>query len=147
MPLTAIVLAAGEGTRMKSRHPKVVHNLLDKPIVWWTVRAAQAAGAERTIVVVGNHADEIKDALAGFDAIEYVEQHERLGTGHAVRVVRDAVGGFNGPVVVINGDAPLLRPETITALLNETRTHHNACTLLTMTPPDPTGYGLSLIHI
>ena len=141
MPLTAIVLAAGEGTRMKSRHPKVVHNLLDKPIVWWTVRAAQTAGAERTIVVVGNHADEIKDALADFDAIEYVEQRERLGTGHAVRVVRDAVGGFSGPVVVINGDAPLLRPETIMALLNETRTHHNACTLLTMTPPDPTGYG------
>lgn len=141
MPLTAIVLAAGEGTRMKSRHPKVVHNLLDKPIVWWTVRAAQAAGAERTIVVVGNHADEIKDALADFDAIEYVEQRERLGTGHAVRVVRDAVGGFSGPVVVINGDAPLLRPETITALLDETRAHHNACTLLTMTPPDPTGYG------
>ncbi|WP_282710151.1 bifunctional UDP-N-acetylglucosamine diphosphorylase/glucosamine-1-phosphate N-acetyltransferase GlmU [Lancefieldella sp. Marseille-Q7238] len=141
MPLTAIVLAAGEGTRMKSRHPKVVHNLLDKPIVWWTVRAAQAAGVERTIVVVGNHADEIKAALSDFDGIEYVEQTDRLGTGHAVRVVRDALGGFNGPVVVINGDAPLMRSETIKALVDETRAHHNACTLLTMTPPDPTGYG------
>ncbi len=141
MPLTAIVLAAGEGTRMKSRHPKVVHNLLDKPIVWWTVRSAQAAGVERTIVVVGNHADEIKAALSDFDGIEYVEQTERLGTGHAVRVVRDALGGFNGPVVVINGDAPLMRSETIKALVDETRAHHNACTILSMTPPDPTGYG------
>ncbi len=141
MPLTAIVLAAGEGTRMKSRHPKVVHNLLDKPIVWWTVRSAQAAGVERTIVVVGNHADEIKAALSDFDGIEYVEQTERLGTGHAVRVVRDALGGFNGPVVVINGDAPLMRSETIKALVDETRAHHNACTILSMTPPDPAGYG------
>ena len=64
MPLTAIVLAAGEGTRMKSHHPKIVHKLLDKPIVWWSVNAAITAGADRVIVVVGDHADEVKSALS-----------------------------------------------------------------------------------
>ena len=141
MPLTAIVLAAGEGTRMKSHHPKIVHKLLDKPLVWWSVNAAITAGADRVIVVVGNHADEVKSALSCFPNLEYVAQTERLGTGHAVKVVKDALGGFKGPVVVINGDASLLRAQSILDLVAETKAHHNACTLLTMTPPDPTGYG------
>ncbi len=79
MPLTAIVLAAGEGTRMKSHHPKIVHKLLDKPLVWWSVNAAITAGADRVIVVVGNHADEVKSALSCFPNLEYVAQTERLG--------------------------------------------------------------------
>ena len=141
MPLTAIVLAAGEGTRMKSHHPKIVHKLLDKPLVWWSVNAAITAGADRIIVVVGNHADEVKSALSCFPNLEYVAQTKRLGTGHAVKVVKDALGGFKGPVVVINGDASLLRAQSILDLVAETKAHHNACTVLTMTPPDPTGYG------
>ena len=140
MPLNAIVLAAGEGTRMKSAHPKVAHKLLDKPLVWWAVHSAREAGCERIIVVVGNGADEVKGLLADED-VEFVEQTERLGTGHAVRVVRDALGGFQGPVVVLSGDSPLVQPTTIAALVAETRANHNACTVLTMTPPDCTGYG------
>ena len=88
MPITAIVLAAGEGTRMKSRHPKVMHKLLDKPLVWWVVRAAREAGAERTIVVVGNGAQEVRDLFAADEDVEVVEQTERLGTGHAVKTVK-----------------------------------------------------------
>ena len=141
MPITAIVLAAGEGTRMKSRHPKVMHKLLDMPLVWWVVRAAREAGAERTIVVVGNGAQEVRDLFADDEDVEFVEQTERLGTGHAVKTVKEAVGGFEGPVVVLAGDAPLIRPETIRSLVDATTTGHNACTVLTMTPPDPTGYG------
>ena len=141
MPLNAIVLAAGEGTRMKSRHPKVAHKLLDRPLVWWPVHAAREAGAERIIVVIGSHAEEVRAVLAGEPDIEFVEQTERLGTGHAIRVVRDAIGGFEGPTVVLYGDTPLIRAETISALVDETRAHHNACTVLTMVPPDPTGYG------
>ena len=72
MPITAIVLAAGEGTRMKSRHPKVMHKLLDKPLVWWVVRAAREAGAERTIVVVGNGAQEVRDLFADDEDVEFV---------------------------------------------------------------------------
>lgn len=141
MPITAIVLAAGEGTRMKSRHPKVAHKLLDHPLVWWPVNAAREAGADRIIVVVGNHADEVRAVFAGDDDVEFVEQAERLGTGHAVRVVRDAVGALDGPTVVLYGDTPLIKAETISALVAETTARHNACTVLTMLPPDPTGYG------
>ena len=140
MPLNAIVLAAGEGTRMKSAHPKVAHKMLDRPLVWWAVRSAREAGAERIIVVVGNGADEVKGLLAD-EGVEFVEQTERLGTGHAVRVVRDAIGGFKGPVVVLSGDSPLVQAKTISDLVEKTRSEHNACTVLTMTPPDCTGYG------
>ena len=141
MPINAIVLAAGEGTRMKSRHPKVAHKLLDKPLVWWTVDAARKAGADRIIVVVGNGADEVRAIFADADDVECVEQTERLGTGHAVRCVRDAIGGFQGPTVVLTGDTPLVRAQTIRDLIDETRSNHNACTVLTMRPSDPTGYG------
>lgn len=141
MPLNAIVLAAGEGTRMKSRHPKVAHKLLDHALVWWPVHAAREAGAERIIVVVGNHADEVRAVFEGQPDVEFVEQTERLGTGHAVRVVRDAIGAFEGPTVVLYGDTPLISADTIKALVNETKANHNACTVLTMCPPNPTGYG------
>lgn len=141
MPITAIVLAAGEGTRMKSSHPKVMHKLLDKPLVWWAVRAAELAGVERIVCVVGNGAEEVRGFFADKPEIEFVEQAERLGTGHAIRVVRDALGGFAGPVVVLSGDSPLIRPETITSLIDTTRSEHFACSVLTMCPPDPSGYG------
>ncbi len=141
MPINAIVLAAGEGTRMKSRHPKVVHKLLGKPLVWWTVDAARKAGADRIIVVVGNGADEVRAVFANDADVECVAQTERLGTGHAVRCVRDAIGAFEGPTLVLYGDTPLVKPETIRDLVNETTSHHNACTVLTMRPPNPTGYG------
>jgi bifunctional UDP-N-acetylglucosamine pyrophosphorylase/glucosamine-1-phosphate N-acetyltransferase len=140
MPVTAIVLAAGEGTRMKSSHPKVTHKVLDKPLVWWAVRAAHDAGAARVVVVVGSGANEVCACLA-HEEVTFVEQPERLGTGHAVRCVRDALGTFDGPVVVMYGDTPLIRPETITRLVDTTQEHHNACTVLTMSPDDPTGYG------
>jgi bifunctional UDP-N-acetylglucosamine pyrophosphorylase/glucosamine-1-phosphate N-acetyltransferase len=141
MSLTAIVLAAGEGTRMKSRHPKVAHKLLDRPLVWWPVHAARQAGADRIIVVVGNHADEVKAIFDGDADVEFVEQTERLGTGHAMMCVRDALGDFEGPTVVLYGDTPLMRAETIKNLVEHTTAGHFACTVLTMSPADPTGYG------
>ena len=141
MSMTAIVLAAGEGTRMKSRHPKVAHKLLDKPLVWWPVNAAREAGADRIVVVVGHGADEVRAIFANDPDVECVEQTERLGTGHAMMCVRDALGAFQGPTVVLYGDTPLMRAETIRSLVDETKTNHNACTVLTMSPADPTGYG------
>lgn len=141
MPMTAIVLAAGEGTRMKSRHPKVAHKLLDKPLVWWPVNAARKAGADRIVVVVGHGADEVRAIFAHDPDVECVEQAERLGTGHALMCVRDALGAFQGPTVVLYGDTPLMRPETIKGLVEHTTGGHYACTVLTMRPDDPTGYG------
>lgn len=141
MPMTAVVLAAGEGTRMKSRHPKVAHKLLDQPLVWWPVNAAREAGATRIVVVVGHGADEVRAIFEGQDDVECVEQPTRLGTGHALRCACDALGGFTGPTVVLYGDTPLITGATVASLVEATRQAHNAMTVLTMTPPDPTGYG------
>ena len=141
MPMTAIVLAAGEGTRMKSRHPKVMHKLLDRPLVSWVTRAAREAGAERIVVVVGHGADEVRAHLADEGDVECVEQAERLGTGHAVRVALEATGVSSGPVVVLNGDLPLVEPATVRAFADAVADGTHAAAILTMTPPDPFGYG------
>lgn len=141
MPMTAIILAAGEGTRMKSRHPKVMHKLLDRPLVSWVTRAARAAGAERIVVVVGNGAQEVRDHLANEKNVEFVEQAERLGTGHAVRVALEVTGIDAGPVVILNGDLPLIEPKTVRAFAESVANGGHAASVLTMTPPDPHGYG------
>ena len=141
MPMTAIVLAAGEGTRMKSRHPKVTHKLLDRPLVSWAVRSAREAGAERIVVVVGSGSDEVRAILAGEPGVECVEQAERLGTGHATRVALEATGIAEGPLVVLSGDSPLLRGATIAQLAARVEAGATACAVLTMTPPDVRGYG------
>ena len=122
MAMTAIILAAGEGTRMKSRHPKVMHKLRDRPLVSWVTRAARAAGADRIVVVVGNGAEEVRAHLAAETDVECVEQTERLGTAHATRVAIEAAGVNEGPAV--GGpqrgpaahrarDHPCLRPERL----------------------------------
>ncbi|WP_322154053.1 bifunctional UDP-N-acetylglucosamine diphosphorylase/glucosamine-1-phosphate N-acetyltransferase GlmU [Paratractidigestivibacter sp.] len=141
MPMTAIILAAGEGTRMKSRHPKVMHKLLDRPLVSWVTRAARNAGADRIIVVVGNGAEEVRAHLASEKDVECVEQTERLGTGHATRVAIEAAHVSEGPVVILNGDLPLIESETIRAFADTVSSGEHACAILTMTPPDPFGYG------
>ena len=141
MAMTAIILAAGEGTRMKSRHPKVMHKLLDRPLVSWVTRAARAAGADRIVVVVGNGAEEVRAHLAAETDVECVEQTERLGTAHATRVAIEAAGVSEGPVVVLNGDLPLIEPETIRAFAQSVSSGEHAAAILTMTPPDPFGYG------
>ena len=136
MPMTAIILAAGEGTRMKSRHPKVMHKLLDRPLVSWVTRAARNAGADR---ITG--AAVVRAHLASETDVECVEQAERLGTGHATRVAIEAAGVTEGPVVVLNGDLPLIEADTIRAFADSVADGEHACAILTMTPPDPFGYG------
>ncbi len=117
MEATAIIMAAGEGTRMKSNHAKVSHKILGKPMICWVVDAAISAGCQRIVVVVGSHAEEVRAisrVLRGAAApIECVEQAERLGTGHAVRVALEATGIDAGPVVVLNGDLPLIQAQTV----------------------------------
>ncbi|MDD4380888.1 MAG: bifunctional UDP-N-acetylglucosamine diphosphorylase/glucosamine-1-phosphate N-acetyltransferase GlmU [Atopobiaceae bacterium] len=140
MPTTAIVLAAGEGTRMKSRRAKVLHEMLGKPLVSWAVRAAKDAGCDRVVVVVGNDSEEVRDTLSA-TGVECVEQAERLGTGHAVRCALDSVGTLTGTVVVMYGDTPLVRASTIKALADRVTTGDTAAAVLTMSPSDPSGYG------
>ncbi|WP_333789203.1 bifunctional UDP-N-acetylglucosamine diphosphorylase/glucosamine-1-phosphate N-acetyltransferase GlmU [Parolsenella catena] len=143
---TAIILAAGEGTRMKSNHAKVSHKILGKPMIRWVADAAIAGGCGRVVIVVGSHADEVRAiaeaAYAGSDArVECVEQTERLGTGHAVKVALEATGIDAGPVVVLNGDLPLVTAETIRAFAESVSDGKAAATAFTITPPDPFGYG------
>ena len=131
---------------MKSNHAKVAHKILGKPMISWIVDASLAAGCERVVVVVGSHSDEVRAIIdaAYADApapVECVEQTERLGTAHAVRVALDATGIAAGPVVVLNGDLPLIQPETIKQFANSVATGDVAATVLSFMPPVTQGYG------
>ena len=137
--LTALILAAGKGTRMKSALPKVVHRVGGKPMAAHVVAAAAAAGAGRTIAVVGFGAEEVRRELG--DGLEYVIQSEQLGTGHAVLQAADKLAGYGGTVMVLCGDTPLLQAETLSALWRSHRHSGRSATVLTARMPDPSGYG------
>lgn len=137
---TALILAAGEGTRMKSALPKVAHRILGVPIVTHVIEAARAGGVGDIVVVTGHGAEEVESLLA--DAgVTFARQSEQLGTGHAVQCALPATGEIEGPVVVLAGDVPLIRPETIAGLVDKQLSTGAACVLLTAIFPDPTGYG------
>ncbi len=111
---TAIILAAGEGTRMRSSLPKVLHGLAGRPMVRFVVDAARDAGIERIVAVVGPEADDVREAAG--DGVEFALQAERLGTGHALVQARDAIGDCE-QVLVLNGDVPLITPDTLRLLM------------------------------
>ena len=138
MEAIALILAAGAGTRMKSEKPKVAHEMLGKPLVRWVVDAAQAAGCAQTHVVIGT-GKEVVEPLLPDCTISY--QLEMLGTGHTVMCAAEKLQGHAGAVVVLCGDSPLIRPQTIQALLAEHERAGNAATVLTMQPANPHGYG------
>lgn len=110
-PLATLILAAGKGTRMKSRLPKVLHELCGRPMLSYVLDAASAAGPERRLVVVGHDAERISERFA--EEAEFVRQADQRGTGHAVLVCREALEGFRGDVLILYGDTPLLRGQTI----------------------------------
>jgi bifunctional UDP-N-acetylglucosamine pyrophosphorylase/glucosamine-1-phosphate N-acetyltransferase len=142
-PAAVIVLAAGEGTRMKSRTtPKVLHELGGRSIVGHVLAAARDLRPERLVVVVGHGREKVVEHLGEIapDAVAVV-QEEQNGTGHAVRIVLEAVGTLPGTVVVTNGDHPLLRGETLAELVRTHEAEGNAVTVLSTDIPDPTGYG------
>jgi bifunctional UDP-N-acetylglucosamine pyrophosphorylase/glucosamine-1-phosphate N-acetyltransferase len=142
-PSAVIVLAAGEGTRMKSRKtPKVLHELAGRSMVGHVLAAARELGPERLVVVVGHGRDKVVEHLQAVEpGALAVTQEEQNGTGHAVRIALDGAAIAGGTIVVTNGDHPLLRGKTLEQLV---RLHHdegNAVTLLSTEMPDPTGYG------
>ncbi|MBM0226783.1 MULTISPECIES: bifunctional UDP-N-acetylglucosamine diphosphorylase/glucosamine-1-phosphate N-acetyltransferase GlmU [Micromonospora] len=139
---TVVVLAAGEGKRMKSSLPKVLHPLLGRTLLGHVLAAAAPLRADRTVVVVGHGADQVRAHLAEIaPEATPVLQAQQLGTGHAVRIALDAVPDAAGTVVVINGDVPLLRPETVPALVEAHEGAGAAATVLAAEVPDPTGLG------
>ncbi|GII77900.1 bifunctional protein GlmU [Sphaerisporangium rufum] len=141
-PAAVIVLAAGEGTRMKSSTPKVLHELCGRALVDHMLAAARGLSPERLIIVIGHAREQVEAHLAGSgpDA-RAVVQEEQNGTGHAVRTVLETVGTIAGTVLVTYGDTPLLRTETLAELLATHAAEGNAVTVLTAEVPDPTGYG------
>jgi bifunctional UDP-N-acetylglucosamine pyrophosphorylase/glucosamine-1-phosphate N-acetyltransferase len=141
-PLAAVILAAGKGERMNSDLPKVVHDVAGRPIVWWVVHAVHRAGAERIILVIGHGANLVRAIFAGDNVeVEFVVQDQQFGTGHAALCAEPVLPDFDGDVLVLAGDGPLIRPKTIDAM----RTRHvetsAAATLATSIIDDPTGYG------
>ncbi|MGH7395491.1 MAG: bifunctional UDP-N-acetylglucosamine diphosphorylase/glucosamine-1-phosphate N-acetyltransferase GlmU, partial [Candidatus Methylomirabilales bacterium] len=136
----AVVMAAGAGTRMKSGRAKVLHPVLGRPMVAHVLDLCQRLQVKRTLVVVGHQAEAVKEACAGAP-VEFVLQDEQRGTAHAVLQAADALKGFDGTVLVLSGDVPLLKDETVRALLAHHDRRRAAATMLTATLPDPTGYG------
>jgi bifunctional UDP-N-acetylglucosamine pyrophosphorylase / glucosamine-1-phosphate N-acetyltransferase len=137
----AVVMAAGKGTRMKSELPKVLVPVCGKPMIDYVLDALVAAGIQRTVVVVGYRADDVKQALARRSGIVPALQAEQRGTGHAVMCAREHLVGHDGPVLVVAGDSPLMQSESIQTLLTEYNRHRPACILGTGTKDDPHGLG------
>ncbi|WP_425617424.1 NTP transferase domain-containing protein [Anatilimnocola sp. NA78] len=140
-PVTAVVLAAGMGTRMKSDLPKVLCPVLGRPMIEYVLDSLEAAGVQRIIAVIGYRADDVRQALVGRKNVEYVLQTERLGTGHAVKMARENLQGVTGPVVIVAGDSPMLQSKSVKTLLDYFGEHQPACLLGTLHKDNPQGLG------
>ncbi|MBF0427367.1 MAG: bifunctional UDP-N-acetylglucosamine diphosphorylase/glucosamine-1-phosphate N-acetyltransferase GlmU [Magnetococcales bacterium] len=137
---SVLVLAAGQGTRMRSRLPKVLHLMAGRPLLWHILRAVRGLKPERLIVVSGFQAELVEQTLAAPD-IHWVQQNERKGTGHAVLCALPVLHSLSGELLILNGDHPLVSTEILLSLLEEHRQKGNALTLLSTTLRNPDGYG------
>lgn len=136
---TAVILAAGEGSRMKSKTPKVMHKICGIPILSHVIRAARKAGASRIVIVVGKNRQIVQDALTDQD-IEFVVQEQQLGTGHALMQAKEVVGE-NSTITVLYGDMPVITAESISSMVDFHRKNNADATVMTAIVEDPTGYG------
>ena len=136
---TSVILAAGMGTRMKSKMPKVLHKVCGKPLSKWVIDASKAAGADKVCAVVGHKAETVKEVLG--DVCEFALQTEQKGTGHAVMQAIDVIKNSKGEVVILNGDTPLITAETINKAIEYHKNNDNQATVITAILDDATGYG------
>ncbi|MGA0021834.1 MAG: bifunctional UDP-N-acetylglucosamine diphosphorylase/glucosamine-1-phosphate N-acetyltransferase GlmU [Vulcanococcus sp.] len=139
--LAVAVLAAGKGTRMKSDLPKVLQPLAGATLVERVLASCNGLAPQRQILIVGHQAERVEQSLAHRPGLEFVLQQPQNGTGHAVQQLLEPLSDFEGDLLVLNGDVPLLRAETIANLLERHRSSGAAVTLLTARLADPTGYG------
>jgi bifunctional UDP-N-acetylglucosamine pyrophosphorylase / glucosamine-1-phosphate N-acetyltransferase len=138
--VAALVLAAGQGTRMKSDLAKVLHPMAGRPLLAYVLDTLQRLGVGRSVVVIGHQRERVRAAFAEAE-VDWVVQAEQRGTGHAVMMAGPALADFEGTLLVVCGDTPLLRAGTLHALLEGHRASGAAVTVLSMRLPDPTGYG------
>lgn len=139
MPLAAVILAAGKGTRMKSDLPKVLHGVCGIPMVSHVLNAAREAGSENIIVVVGFGGDQVAGAMDG--RVEIVFQHDQLGTAHALHQAATFLGGFDGDILVLCGDTPLVSAQSLKKMTAVHRESGACATVLTAQLDNPSGYG------
>ena len=139
MNAAAVVLAAGAGTRMKSEKPKVAHEVLGRPLVRWVVDAAHEADVQRVVTVVGHKAEQVVPLVEADTQIAV--QAQQRGTADAVLAARDALADFEGSLVVLSGDCPLVTADTVRALVELRESEQAAVVVLTMQLENPFGYG------
>ncbi len=143
-PLAVVILGAGKGTRMKSKKPKVMHELLGLPMINWLIKTVEGLKPEKIVVVIGNGMPELKDAVTPHDT---VIQETQDGTGSALKSALPALEGFKGDVLVLLGDTPLISKKTLRSLIAARHKDKNTgLAVLGMKRPDPTGYGRLLMN-
>jgi bifunctional UDP-N-acetylglucosamine pyrophosphorylase/glucosamine-1-phosphate N-acetyltransferase len=135
------ILAAGKGTRMKSRTPKVLHKVCGIPMIDYVLRAAESLHPVSTVVIIGHEADALRSALERHAGLTFVVQEPQLGTAHALLTAEKALGAASGTLVLLSGDVPLLSPKTLQALVDCHVTSGSAATVLTANVENPHGYG------
>ncbi|MEH1941176.1 MAG: bifunctional UDP-N-acetylglucosamine diphosphorylase/glucosamine-1-phosphate N-acetyltransferase GlmU [Nostoc sp.] len=135
------ILAAGRGTRMKSRLPKVLHSLGGRSLVERVLESVEPLSPSRRIVIVGYQSEEVQAAMHSIPSLEFVEQTVQLGTGHAIQQLLPHLEDYTGDLLVLNGDLPLIRTQTLKQMLQTHAQNQNAATILTSHLPNPTGYG------
>lgn len=137
--VVAVILAAGKGVRMKSSLPKVLHPILGKPMVSYVIEACRRAGIERILLVVGHRSDLVQETLG--PELEYIEQAEQLGTGHALMMTESVLRGFDGNVLVLAGDAPFLTGSILKKMINHHKKTMATATMMTAIIDPPPAYG------
>ncbi len=137
--ITALILAAGEGKRMKSDKAKVIHQVYGKAMIEWVYEAVRDSGVDKCVAIVGHKADQVKDYMG--NKVEYVLQEQRLGTGHAVQQAHSYFDEGNGQILVLYGDTPLISAQTIQSALQYYNEGNYKAVVISAEVDDPSGYG------
>ena len=135
-----IIMAAGKGKRMNDDLPKVLHPLAGRPLVHYVIDLARKVGSERILLVIGHKHELVKESTKHFE-VEWVMQEKQLGTGDAIKVCQNTLDDYLGDVLILSGDVPLLKSETIKRAWKHHRVSNSAVTVFTFKPKDPVGYG------
>lgn len=138
--LATIILAAGQGKRMNSDLPKVLHAVLGKPMVQWVIEQARGSGAQRVVVIIGHKKELVEETLKQ-ESVEFAVQVQQLGTGHAVQQAEPQLGEWDGDILVLSGDVPLLSIDTLNKLSHKHQSEQADATVLTAIFENPFGYG------